>query len=363
MMPQLVRLTRWEWFKLRHRWMPWILLAIVVIASQAALWGDYSSYHSVDSYGRPFWSIRADAADPPVIVRISCGDIADGSVDAKLTLVPERYQQDAIENVEEARARGCEERLERDARDRDRYRGGFVLPSSLANGLGTANTIGVLLIMILASSAMGVEYGWGTLRTVLTRGTGRWRLLGAKVLSLLLLGSAGFVIVGLGIVVSSLIAASLISGDGGGLADSGRWSAVAVMFGKAVYGLAPYVILALFLSVLTSSSSIGIAVSLAYLFVELTLIGTLSGLVDWLGNITDFLLGPNAAAWMTEAGVSSNAWIVEDRVFTETGGLVRIAELPGQLHSFLVLAAYIAVLCGAALWIIRRRDIAGAKGE
>ncbi len=363
MMAQLVRLTRWEWFKLRHRWMPWILLAIVVIASQAALWGDYSSYHRVDSYGRTLWSIRADAADPPVNVRISCVDIADGSVDAKLALVPERYQQDAIENVEEARARGCEERLERDARDRDRYRGGFILPSSLASGLGTANTVGVLLIMILASSAMGIEYGWGTLRTVLTRGTGRWQLLGAKVLSLLLLGSAGFVIVGLGIVVSSLIAASLIGGDGGGLADSGRWPTVVVMFGKAVYGLAPYVILALFLSVLTSSSSIGIAVSLAYLFVELTLIGTLSGLVDWFGNITDFLLGPNAAAWMTEAGVSSNAWIVEDRVFAETGGLVRIAELPGQLHSFLVLAAYIAVLCGAALWIIRRRDIAGAKGE
>ena len=363
MIAPMLRLTRWEWFKLRHRWMAWILLGIAVVISQATLWSGYFSYRSVDSYGRTLWSIRSDAA-PPVNVRISCADIADGSVDAKLALVPERYQQDAIENVDEARARGCEERLERDARDRDRYREGLVLPSSLANGLGVANTFGILLIMILASSAMGVEYGWGTLRTVLTRGTGRWRLLGAKVLSLLLLGSAGFVIVGLGIVVSSLIAASLISGDGGGLADSGRWSTVAVMFGKAVYGLVPYIVLALFLSVLTSSSSIGIAISLTYHFVELTLIGTLSGLVDWFGNITDFLLGPNVAAWMTEAGVSSNAWIVEDRdIFTETGGLVRIAELPGQLHPFFVLAAYIAVLCVAALWIIRRRDIAGAKGE
>ena len=318
------------------------------------------SYRSVDSYGRTLWSIRSDAA-PPVNVRISCADIADGSVDAKLALVPERYQQDAIENVDEARARGCEERLEPTlgtATDTVRaWSSRAALPMACV-----ANTFGILLIMILASSAMGVEYGWGTLRTVLTRGTGRWRLLGAKVLSLL--RSAGFVIVGLGIVVSSLIAASLISGDGGGLADSGRWSTVAVMFGKAVYGLVPYIVLALFLSVLTSSSSIGIAISLTYHFVELTLIGTLSGLVDWFGNITDFLLGPNVAAWMTEAGVSSNAWIVEDRdIFTETGGLVRIAELPGQLHSFLVLAAYIAVLCVAALWIIRRRDIAGAKGE
>ena len=55
--------------------------------------------------------------------------------------------------------------------------------------------------------------------------------------------------------------------------------------------------------------------------------------------------------------------IAEVGVFTESGGLVRVSDLPGQLHAFLVLTAYIVVLGGAALWLIRRRDIAGAKGE
>ena len=256
-----------------------------------------------------------------------------------------------------------EQRAEQYAERRGFYREGFVLPSSLSNRLGAANSLGILLIMILGASAMGVEYGWGTLRTAMTRGVGRWQFLTAKTLSLLLLGGAGLFIVGLTVVISSLVLASLISSDGGGLADSGQWSTVAVMFAKAVCGLAPYIMLALFVSVLTSSSSIGIAISMAYFFVELILIQVLGGLFDWFSTVTGFLLGPSIAGWMAQTGVQSNAFIAEARVFTESGGLVRVSELPGQLHAFLVLAAYIAVLGGAVLWLVRRRDIAGARGE
>ena len=66
---------------------------------------------------------------------------------------------------------------------------------------------------------------------------------------------------------------------------------------------------------------------------------------------------------MAETWVKSNSWIAEARVFTESGGPVKASGLPGQLHAFLVLTAYMAVLGGAAPWLIRRRDIAGAKGE
>ena len=66
-------------------------------------------------------------------------------------------------------------------------------------------------------------------------------------------------------------------------------------------------------------------------------------------------VGPNIAGWMAQTGIQSNSWIADARVFTEAG-LVRISELPGQLHAFLVLAAYIAVLDGAALWLFRRKE-------
>ena len=188
------------------------------------------------------------------------------------------------------------------SRFRDNTRQTFVLPNSLSNGLAVAHSIGAVLIMILASSVLGTEYGWGTLRAVLTRGVNRWQFLGAKALSLLLLGAGGFIIVALTVAVSSLIVASLLVDDGG-LANSGQWSTVAMMFGKAVYGLLPYLVVALFLSVLTASSSMGIAFSLAYFFVESILVQILEGLFDWFSNVTDFLLGTSVTSWMTERGV------------------------------------------------------------
>ena len=170
----------------------------------------------------------------------------------------------------------------------------------------------------------------------------------------MLLGTAGLLIASLTVVVSSLIAAALTLDDGGLLGDAGEWSTVAVMFGKAVYGLAPYGILALFLTVLTSSSSMGIAISLAYYFVELILVQIMSGLFDWFGNISDYLLGPNISAWMTESSVVTTGG---------DSGLAGVSDLPGTLHAFVTLLVYTAVLGGAATWLFLRRDVAGARGE
>ena len=48
---QVALLTRWEWFKLRRRWMPWILLGFVLVMEQLLFWlvatlGDEVSYQS-----------------------------------------------------------------------------------------------------------------------------------------------------------------------------------------------------------------------------------------------------------------------------------------------------------------------------
>ena len=141
-------------------------------------------------------------------------------------------------------------------------------------------------------------------------------------------------------------------GDGGGLAGAGQWSTVAVMFGKATYVLVAYAILALFLTVLTSSSSMGIAMSLAYYFAEFILRRILGDLFAWFDNVSDFLIGFNTAAWMSETGV-----------VTTEGSLFPVSDPPGELHAFLVLLAYIVVLGTAAFWLFQRRDVAGARGE
>ena len=349
MIADVLRLTRWELFKLRRRWMPWILLLVALAVVQATLWGFYSAYHNIDDPSAGGYPGRSG------IVTITCADIMDGTADAKVERVADAFREHARERVEQRkRNEQCPRILEEVAAERRRQREIFVLPGGLANSLGVAHHIGVFLVMILGASAMGVEYGWGTLRTALARGVGRWQFLGAKGLSLILLSGAGLLIASLTVVVSSLIAAALTLDDGGGLANSGEWSTAVVMFGKVIYGLASYSVLALFLTVLTSSSSMGIAMSLAYYFVELILVQIMSGLFEWSSNISNFLLGPNIIAWLTEPGVVT------------TGGntaLANISDLPGTVHAFVALLAYMAVLGGAALWLILRKDIAGARGE
>ena len=346
----VLRLTRWELFKVRKRWMPWILLVAALLVVQATLWGFYAAYGNVGNEYNDGYSGVPDAGG---IVTISCAEILDETADAKVEMVIGEMREGARKRVEQRRERGnCPDIVEQIAEDRERHREFFVLPGGLANGLGVAHYIGVFLVMVLGASSMGVEYGWGTLRTALTMGTGRWQFLSAKVLSLVLLGVAGLLVVSLTVVVSSLITASLTLSDGGGMVGAVQWSTAAVMFGKVVYGLVPYAILALFLSVLTASSSMGIAMSLAYYFAELILVRILGGLFDWFNSVTNFLLGANTTAWMTEPGV-----------VTTEGGLFSVSDPPGALHAFLVLLAYTLVLGVIAFWLFQRRDVAGARGE
>ena len=347
----VLRLTRWELFKVRKRWMPWILLFVALAVVQATLWGFYAAYGNVGNEHASGYPGVPDARGRAAHIRITCDDILDGSAVAKAELVSEEWREEARKSVELRRER-CPSIVEEVAKDRQRHRGHFTLPGGLANSIGVAHSIGVLLVMILGASAIGSEYGWGTLRTALTKGAGRWQFLGAKALSLAVLSIAALFFVSLSVAVSSLIAASFTLDDGGWLSESGQWSTVVVMLGKAVYGLMPYAILAMFLAVLTSSSSMGIAASFAYYFAETLVVQILGRQFDWFDRVTDFLIGPNTAAWMTETGV-----------VTTEGGLFSVGDPPGTLHAFLMVTAYMVIAGVAALWLFQRRDVAGAWGE
>ena len=191
----VLRLTRWEFFKVRKRWMPWILLVAALLVVQSTLWSFYAAYGNVGSeYHDGFGG--GDANGDYSMITITCADILDGTADAKVGMVIGEMREDARKRVEQRRERGnCPDIVEQIAEDRERHREFFVLPGGLANSLGVAHYIGLLLVMILGASTVGAEYGWGTLRTALTRGTGRWQFLGAKSLSLVLLSVAGLLVV------------------------------------------------------------------------------------------------------------------------------------------------------------------------
>ena len=286
MISQVLLLTRWEWYKLSRRRIPWVLLVIAMIVPQAMLWGSFFAFQ--------FESRSRDA---------------------------------------------------------------FVLPNSLTTGLGLTHGVAIILIMVLSSSVVGSEYGWGTLRTALTQGTGRWQLLTSKALLVMVLGFLLLLTVSVTIAISSVIATYFTLDDGRWFNDTSRWSEVGIMLGKATVGLLPYMMLGFFFSVLTSSSGTGISIALAYHFVvELIAAPLLFALFDWFGVVYDFVLARAVASWMADSGAAGSG-----------GGnpvaFALVGDLPGNLHGFLVMLAYIAIVAAASLLLFQRRDVAGAKGD
>lgn len=294
MITDVLSLTRWEWYKLRHRWMPWILLALTVVLVQVSFWVTYALFRGGNE--------------------VTVGE-GGGSSDVTVSTS-------------------------------DQFLEMFAFPTSLANGLIVGRGFGGLLVMILAASLIGSEYGWGALRTVLTKGTGRWPLLASKLVLLAGLSVGALIVATAALVVSSVIALATLDADW--VAASAAWSDLGIGFGKAVYGMLPYVALAVFAAVVTSSSGAAIGISLGYYFAESILIGVLMQF-DWFERIDVFILGQAISGWVgsSAGGVSFGA----------------AAELPDATQSFLVLTGYVVVLTAIAFWLFQRRDIAGARGE
>ena len=278
MIAHVLRLAVGEWHKLRRRWIPWILLGIVVFLTQGLVWVVYAAYHLDDE--------------------VSEEGLSD-----------------------------------------------FTLPSILTVDPISLHFL-VIPIMILAASVVGVEYGLGTLRTTLTRGVGRWQLLSAKLIMLMVAVIAGFIVLSAFIAIAGIVIAGIAAitppAEEGALigTEPQAWLDAAIGAGKVVYALAPYVALAVFLAVVTQSTAQGISISMGYYVLELIAAPILGGIAEWLGNVLEVaLLGSNVGEWMSTANATD------------------------ALRAFFVILAYTVVFVAAALWIFQRRDVAGAKGE
>ena len=195
--------------------------------------------------------------------------------------------------------------------------------------------------MLLAASLFGTEYGWGTLRTILAGGIGRWKLLSAKLLLLLRLCSDVLIVIALAAVVSSLTASLLPPEEADGVADSGRWFDVVNIYLRTLYGMLPFMALSALAAVLTSSRGVGIVLSIGYFIAEST-VAPLLHLNDTLSNVADYLLIQSFRSW-------TSAPLAEDS--------------SNATQDFVVILAYTVLLIAAASWVFRRRDIGGAMGD
>ena len=350
----VLRLTKWEWFKLRRRWMPWILLAIAVLLSQVGIWANYAAYHNdtvqeVFGGGSSSFGVSFEEDGQTTSVDVSCTDVANDRMPAEFDQLTEEQRESFLKDIKEWSESGACDSFQA----ADEFRNGFTLPDSITGTIGGFSSIGPLLIMILAASVMGSEYGWGTLRNVLTRGTGRWQLLSAKLLLLLRLCSDVLIIYGR---LCGRLQPNRRRNPTGRDGRTGRlrckWLDIVTEYLKIVYSLVPFIALSVFLTVLTSSTAVGVAVSIGYYFVE-SIVSPLLNLNDTLANVTDYLLIASVNTWTAVSFVE---------VEVSSGG-APVERTSDALQAFLVILVYTAVLLAAAFWLFMRRDIAGARGD
>ena len=275
---QVATLTRWEWFKLRRRWVPWILLGFVLIIDQLL-----------------FWLVA--------------------------TLSDDVSYQSTSENI--------------------------------ANGLGFSAFFGPFIAVILAAVVIGGEYGWGTLRPVLSKGAGRWQLLASKVAVVVLVTAGILVILCITVAISGFIAEAVLTAPET-TESYGDISALNLLalFCRMLYAFLPYIALALFLVVMTTSNGVGIALSMGYYIAETIILVPILANFSWSGEVFAYLLGPNVDAWQSVPGTEGNP----------ASGIATIGGVSDMLHGFIFVTIYALVLAGAAIALFMRRDIAGAKG-
>ena len=236
----MFRLLRSEVYRLRRRWMPWVLLACIVLAG-------IGLYLLVYTAAQASLQAEQSGAVTP----------QPGSAEA---------MADLLDQMRPARVQGF--------------------------GVGIVSGIGSVMLIVFAASHVGSEFGWGTLRTLLAHGAGRATFLGAKLLSIAGFGVL-FIFVGVvAVIVGSYVATTIAAGDTTGL-DLG---AVASAAAKAYYTFLPYMALATFIAVWSRSAGAGIAAGLVVYFTE----GLIASLVVQLNReyaaIVNYGLSRNATA-------------------------------------------------------------------
>ena len=335
MIGMVANLARWEWFKLRRRWMLWILLVFAILFAQLAVWGSFFSYQNLQSTGGEITvpaTLQSQQGRAPRT--LACNDL--------LSADPARQPSDLDTQVVDGMRAQCRQQLATQPQRLQRAYENLTLPGSITLALGTLQTLGLILIAVLTASAIGIDYGAGTLRSVLVQGTGRWPYLAAKLVALVALAGLGLVVATATVVIGSTVAGQLAVPPS--TVTSAAWSTAGIALWKAWLSLIPYITLTAFVTVLARSSAAGMAIGLGYYFAEQILTALLSNFFSWFTNVADYLPVHNIAAWTGGSGF---------------GGPAAPADLA---HAGFVLVGYTLALSALAFWIFHRRDVQGATG-
>jgi ABC-2 type transport system permease protein len=218
------------------------------------------------------------------------------------------------------------------------------LPDQLvANTIGGFAVFAGALALVLGALMFGGEYGWGTVKTMLTQRAGRATVLAGQLTALAVAVLTGvLVLYGLGGATSAAIAmaedqpmnwpglADLAEGIGYGWLILFTWAVLGAALGVTLRGVA---------------LPIGLGV-VWVLGVENLVSAMADSVLDALRPVRDLLPGVNAGSLINTALVN--------RPIEPAPG---VTDAVGAGRAMLTLVGYLVVAAAIALWTTRRRDV------
>lgn len=293
----MLPLLRSEIFRLRHRWMSWIMLSLLVAL---ALLLYVVIYASVQAQIQALHSGTPPPTNGPPLT---------------------------------------------EAQLRDELQ--ILRPSQVAVfGLSVVSGFGTVLLIVLTASVFGSEFGWGTLRAILALGAGRARFLLAKYLTLVLYATVFTTVGAVAALAGSEIVSRVASLDRALPADFAPQLALSIA--RTVFTIVPYIALAALVAVWSKSAGAGTAIGLVVYFAEGIVMSLLVGFNRDYATVANFGLSRNVTS-ITDLSRTTHA--------AGAGAPSLAAALPDAGQAALVLLGYIAVFVGLTMWRFRARDV------
>lgn len=205
---------------------------------------------------------------------------------------------------------------------------------------------GGVFALILGVLAVGSDYTWDTLKTLLVQGPSRLRILVAK-----LGGVAVILTTFVGVVFATGALASTLVARAEGAAIS--WPPVTDVATGLVVGWCIFVVWAVFgllLGVATRGTAMAIGIGVVHALVIEGILSAVASQVSWLAGTVEYFLRANAYSLAAAVGVPTAA-------FGDNGPGSYFGPFVSATQAAAVLATYTAVFLGLAAWLMHRRDV------
>jgi ABC-2 type transport system permease protein len=228
------------------------------------------------------------------------------------------------------------------------------LPLALPFAMFILSDFGAALAIVLSASVIGNEYNWRTIRTAVVSSESRFKLLIAKLISIVII-----ILVGMAIgLIAGFIMSLITTAIGGYQYDfsfatgSYIWKQF-LQFWRTFFILIPYTLLGFMFAIIGRSAMPGIASGIGIMFLE-RIIATFMYLAGgWIAEVPNYLLYANMQA------ITSLAGLPEFFGAGMGGGGGLNIQSPSITHAYITLAIYSVVFLFVSFYLFRKRDVTG----